>query len=173
MISLICATSQNGIIGHNGQIPWHLSADLRRFKRLTMGHPIIMGRKTYQSIGRPLPGRTNIVVTRQPDFQAEGCLIAHSVEEALALVAGDEEIFITGGTAIYQAGLAYADRIYLTVVHHDFAGDTPLFDFDQALWQQVSREDFEPDEKNPYHYSYLLFEKVKTGVTPQSLKNGQ
>lgn len=160
MISLICASSQNGIIGHQGQIPWHLSADLRRFKRLTMGHPIIMGRKTYQSIGRPLPGRTNIVVTHQPDFQADGCLIAHSVEEALALAGDDDEIFITGGTAIYQAALPYAQRIYLTLIHHDFVGDTPLFEFDRTLWKETSREDFEADGKNPYRYSYVLFEKV-------------
>jgi dihydrofolate reductase len=107
-----------------------------------------------------LPGRTNIVVTRQPDFQAEGCLIAHSLEAALELAQGDDEVFITGGTAIYQAGLAYADRIYLTLVHHDFEGDTPMFDFDRTIWQEISREDFEPDEKNRYRYSYLLFEKV-------------
>lgn len=159
MLSLICATSQNGIIGRDGKIPWHLSADLRRFKRLTMGHHIIMGRKTYQSIGRPLPGRTNVVVTHQPNFQADGCLIAHSLEEAISLCQNDDEVFITGGTAIYQASLAYANRIYLTVIHHDFEGDTPLFSFDKTVWHEVRREYFEADEKNQYNYSYVLYEK--------------
>ena len=159
-IILVAAVGENGEMGRNNELLWHLPGDLPRFKEITMGSPIIMGRKTYESIGRPLPGRTSVIVTRQPEYQAEGCLIAHSLESALALCRQDEEVFISGGTAVYEASLPYADRIYLTVIHHDFEGDTPLFKFDRAAWQEVSREDFEADEKNPYGYSYLLYEKM-------------
>jgi dihydrofolate reductase len=159
-ISLICATSQNGVIGLNNRLPWHLPADLAHFKKLTMGHHILMGRRTYQSIGRPLPGRTNVVITRQKDFQAEGCLMAHSVEQAIALCHKDDEIFVIGGAEIYQQTLPVADKIYLTIIHQDFEGDTFLFEIDKTVWQETSREDFAPDEKNKYRYSFITLEKV-------------
>jgi dihydrofolate reductase len=158
-ISLICATSQNGVIGLNNRLPWHLPADLVNFKKLTMHHHILMGRKTYQSIGKPLPGRTNIVITRQKDFQADGCLIAHSFEEAIELCRGDDEIFVIGGADIYQQTLPFANKIYLTVIHQDFEGDTFLFEIDKTVWQETSRKDFEPDEKNKFGYSFLTLEK--------------
>jgi dihydrofolate reductase len=158
-VSLICATSQNGIIGLNNRLPWRLPADLAHFKKLTMGHHILMGRKTYESIGRPLPGRTNIVITRQKDFQADGCLIAHSFKEAIKLCRGDDEIFVIGGADIYQQTLPVADKIYLTIIHQDFEGDTFLFEIDKTVWLEISREDFEPDEKNKFRYSFLTLEK--------------
>jgi dihydrofolate reductase len=159
-ISLICATSQNGVIGLNNRLPWRLPADLAHFKKLTMGHHILMGRKTYESIGRPLPGRTNVVITRQKDFQAEGCLMAHSVEQAIALCHKDDEVFVIGGAEIYQQTLPFANRIYLTIIHQDFEGDAFLFELDQTVWQETSRKDFEANEKNRYGYSFITLERV-------------
>ena len=162
MISMICAASQNGVIGVDNRLPWRLPADMKFFKTTTLGHPIIMGRKTYESIGRPLPGRTNIVVSRQPNYQAQGCLVADSLEQALTLGQPDDEIFIIGGAVIYQQGLAIADKIYLTIIHQDFAGDTFLFDIDDTLWQESSRTDYTPDDKNPWPYSFITLEKKWT-----------
>jgi dihydrofolate reductase len=171
MISLICATSQNKVIGIDNQLPWRLSADLKRFKSLTLGHHILMGRKTFESIGRPLPGRTSVIITRQADYQADGCRVAHSLEEALALSRNDDEIFIIGGAAIYEAALKYADRIYLTIIQQDFEGDTYLFEIDPLLWQEVSREEFEPDERNPFRYSFLILERRESRVPPTSMRS--
>jgi dihydrofolate reductase len=166
MISLICAASQNGVIGVANQLPWHLPADLKRFKALTMGHPILMGRKTFESIGRPLAGRTNIIITRQTTYQAEGCFIAPSLEKAIELAQPDNEIFIIGGATIYQQALPYASRIYLTLVRAEFLGDTFLFDIDPVIWREVSREDFEPDENNHYPYSFIIFEATNQKKSP-------
>ena len=158
-ISLICAASQNGVIGRNNRLPWHLPADLAHFKRLTTGHSILMGRKTHQSIGKSLPNRINIVITRQIDFQAEGCLVAHSLEEALDLCTNDEEVFIIGGAEIYRQALPVANKIYLTRLWHDFGGDTFLFKIDPLAWQEACREDFTPDQKNQYPYSFITLER--------------
>ena len=158
-ISLICAVSQNGVIGVDNKLPWRLPADLKRFKALTIGHHVVMGRKTYESIGRPLPGRTNIVITRSTTFRAAGCLIASSLQEALDLCRAENEIFIIGGASIYRQSMEIADRIYLTVIHQDFAGDAFLFDLDPTQWHELSREAFEPDADNPYRYSFLTLEK--------------
>jgi len=159
VISLICAASQNGVIGVDNRLPWRLPADMQRFRRLTMGHHILMGRKTYESIGKPLVGRTNIVITRQPNYQAEGCLVASSLEAAIALCHNNDEIFIGGGAAIYQAALDVAHRIYLTVIHRNFEGDTFLFEIDEGIWSEVSRKNFEPDQKNRFRYSFLTLER--------------
>lgn len=159
MISLILAASQNGAIGCNNRLPWHLPADLAHFKNLTLGHYVLMGRKTYQSIGRPLPGRTNIIITRQLDFWADGCKIAHSLHEGIALCPPNDEIFIIGGANIFAQALPYAGKIYLTRIHADFAGDTFLFDLNPAIWRETSHHDFAPDEKNKWPYSFLAFEK--------------
>jgi len=140
-ISLIVAISENRVIGRNGQLPWHLSADLRRFKQITMGHHIIMGRKTFESIGRVLPGRTSIVVTRQPNYKAEGVVVAHSINEALRMAAADDEVFIIGGNELYRQVLPAADRMYLTLVRAVVDGDTRFVDLDYADWQLVTRED--------------------------------
>ncbi len=168
MISILCAASQNGVIGNKNRLPWHLPADLKHFKQLTMNHPIIVGRKTYESIGKALPGRTNVVVTRQSDFRAQDGLVAHSLEEALRLCERDEEVFVIGGGQIFEQALPFANRIYLTLIHHDFPGDTPLFSLDRSVWQEASREDFSPDQENPYPFSFITLEKkTKWGQTPQ------
>ncbi|HMR66677.1 MAG TPA: dihydrofolate reductase [Anaerolineae bacterium] len=163
MLALVVAAAQNGVIGRDNQLPWHLSADLKRFRALTMGHHILMGRKTFESIGRPLPGRTNIVIPRQPDFRAEGVVVTHSLAEALALAADDDQIFVVGGAEIYRQALPQADRIYLTIIHQDFEGDTLLFDLDKTVWRETSRVAHLPDEKNPYPYSFVELERKQNG----------
>jgi len=159
IISLIYAASQNGVIGIDNRLPWRLPADMKRFRNLTTGHHVLMGRKTYESIGKPLSGRTNIIITRQQNYQAGGGLIAASLERAISLCQDDNEIFIIGGATIYQQALEFANRIYLTIIHEEFKGDTFLFDIDKTIWQETSREDFEPDEKNKFRYSFLILEK--------------
>ena len=159
-VSIIVAVSDNGVIGRDGGLPWHLPADLKRFKRLTSGHHMIMGRRTWDSIGRrPLPGRPTIVVSRDPGFVAEGAQVARSLSQALELAAGADEVFIAGGEAIYRAALPVADRIYLTRVHACFDGDTHFPAFDANDWQVVVEERHEPDEKNPYAHTFLVYER--------------
>lgn len=159
MISLICAASQNGVIGVNDRLPWRLPADLKRFKSLTMNHPVLMGRKTYESIGKPLAGRTNVVITRQKDFKAPGCRVASSLQEAIQLCPNQEEVFVIGGASIYNEALPLADRIYLTRIHQDFQGDTPMFNLDKSVWQEIAREDHPADPDNPHPYSFLTLER--------------
>jgi len=164
-LSLICAMARNRTIGINNSLPWHLSEDLKYFKRTTMGHCIIMGRKTWESIGRPLPGRTSIVVTHNPDYVAEGARVVGSIDEAcrlaesVALIDGTEEAFIIGGAGLYAAALPKADRFHLTRVNADVKGDTALAEFDENEWDEVWREDFSHDESNPYDYSICLLER--------------
>ncbi len=159
-ISLIVAVSQNGVIGANNKLPWRLPADLKHFKELTMGHPILMGRKTFESIGKPLPGRTNIVITRQKEFACFGVMTAPSLEKALEMCGNAEEIFLIGGAEIFRQALPMADKIHLTVIHQDFAGDA-LFTFDKTAWRETSRQDFQPDAANPHSYSFFALEKIK------------
>jgi len=156
MISLIVAASRNGVIGANNKLPWHLPADLKRFKQLTMGHPILMGRRTYESIGKPLPGRTNIVITRQPGFKACGAMLVHSFEEALLLCENEKEVFVIGGAEIFKQALPSTNRIYLTRTNQDFAGDAFLFEIDPAVWKETSREDFPAD---PLPHSFITYER--------------
>ncbi|MCG8414877.1 MAG: dihydrofolate reductase [Pseudomonadales bacterium] len=164
-LSLICAMAQNRVIGRNNSLPWHLSEDLKYFKRTTMGHSIIMGRKTWESIGRPLPGRTNIVITTDQDYEAEGAKVVHSLEQAIntaesiAFIDGTEEAFVIGGAGLYAAALPNAQRFHLTRVHADVEGDTYLSEFDEGEWQEVRREEFQHDESNPYDYSICLLER--------------
>jgi dihydrofolate reductase len=162
-ISLIVAMSRNQVIGRDNALPWRLPADLARFKRLTMGHPLIAGRKTWEAIGRALPGREMIVVTRQPGYAAEGARVARSLDEALELAAGgraaDDEVFVGGGAEIYRQALPRAHRLYLTLLHEDIPGDTRFPPWDESEWRLVSREDHAADEKNPYPYSFLLYER--------------
>ncbi|MDQ7054475.1 MAG: type 3 dihydrofolate reductase [candidate division KSB1 bacterium] len=155
ILSIIVAIARNRVIGRGNRLPWHLPADLRHFKQTTMGHPIIMGRKTYESIGRPLPGRQNIVITRNRDYYAEGCLVVHSLQEALAAVPDAEEVFIIGGASLYREALPLADRIYLTLVDAEVEGDTVFPELDASEWREVQRETFAPDEKNPYGYAFV------------------
>ena len=158
-LSIIAAMSANRVIGNNNNLPWRLPADLKRFKSLTMGHHLIMGRKTFESIGQPLPGRTTVVITHQTGFAPEGVLVAHSIDQALHVVAGDDEVFVAGGAQIYQQMLPRADRLYLTSIHEEFEGDTNFPEFEESDWQLISEENQEPDAKNPYTYSFLIYEK--------------
>ncbi|KAA3602012.1 MAG: dihydrofolate reductase [Calditrichaeota bacterium] len=158
-ISLIFAKSSNGVIGKENTLPWHLSADLKRFKKITSGNSILMGRKTYESIGRPLPNRKNVVITRQKDFEAKGCVVANSLEEAIEGCKDEAEIFVIGGSEIYKQAMKFADRIHLTEIHEDFEGDAFAPEFDLKDWQETSREDFEPNEKNKYSYSFIILDK--------------
>lgn len=159
IISIIAAMASNGVIGRDGGLPWNLPEDLRRFRELTTGHTIIMGRKTYESIGRPLPGRRNIVVTRQPRFSAQGVLTAGSLQAALALTAGENEVFICGGGEIYRQALPLADRIYLTFLDSPWPGDTFFPEIPGELFAEVSREAC-PNLSGCY---FILLERRLTG----------
>jgi dihydrofolate reductase len=166
-ISIIAAVATNGVIGRGNALPWRLSADLKHFKALTMGHHLVMGRKTFASIGRPLPGRTTIVVTRNDSFAADGVLRAASLEEAIAIAAGDAEIFIAGGADIYAQSLIRADRMYITRVHAEPDGDAFFPEFDDVNeWELVDSEHFEADEKNEYPFSFLTYRRTGVGSHP-------
>jgi dihydrofolate reductase len=163
-VSMIVAVSSNGVIGRDGGLPWYLPGDLRHFKRTTMGHHLIIGRRTWEELGKPLPGRTMVVVTRSRRFVAEGATIVGSLERALETAAADDEPFIGGGAQIYRVALArdLVDRIYLTRIHAEVEGDTflPEIDFDE--WDLVSEERHEADEKNEFPYSFLVYERVSS-----------
>lgn len=160
MISIIVAVARNGVIGDKNALLWHISEDLRNFKRVTTGHPVVMGRNTFLSLGRPLPGRTNVVVSRTVD-QIEGCCVVHSPEEAFAMFAAEEEVFVIGGAQIYARALDVADRLYLTRVEHDYEGDTSFPEWDRTQWRLVSSERFERGEKYPYPFVIEVYERVK------------
>lgn len=152
--------TKNRVIGQNNHLPWHLPKDLQRFKALTTGHPIIMGRKTYESIGKPLPNRTNIILTRDQDFTASGCLIANSIKQAMHYAGEvDSEVFIIGGADIYQQFLPQITRLYLTIVETELTGDAYFPVFDAAKWQEVFREPHLADEKHAYPFQFLVLEK--------------
>jgi len=155
-ISLIVALARNRVIGRDNQLPWRLSADLQHFKGLTMGKPIVMGRKTYESIGRPLPGRTNIVVTRDSSFSAAGCRVVHSIDEALVAAGGADEVMIMGGENLYSQLLPRADRLYLTEVQAEVSGDAWFPEFDETQWQELERESHRADEKNEFDYDFVV-----------------
>jgi dihydrofolate reductase len=162
IVSAIVAVSANLVIGRDNGIPWYLPADLQYFKRVTLGHHIIMGRKSFMSIGRPLPGRTNIVITRNPFFVASGVLVVNDIEAALdmAYEADEAEVFIIGGGEIYRQSMAYWDRIYLTEVNLETAGDVFFPEPEWSRWQLISEEHHIRDEKNEYEYCYKVFERV-------------
>ncbi len=159
-ISLIAAIAENGVIGSNGKIPWQLPRDLARFRALTLGKPIVMGRATHESIGRPLDGRHNIVVTRRANYAAPGCTVVHSPEEAIAAAEDAPEIVVIGGEAIYRALLPRAMRLYLTFVGAPFAGDAHFPDVVSAEWREASSEWFDPDEKNPLSCRFVTLERL-------------
>ena len=159
LVSIIAAMDRNRLIGSNNQLPWYLPADLAHFKQVTMGKPIIMGRKTYESIGRPLPGRTNIVLTRSADFRAEGVLTANSLEQALDYVSEEDEVMIIGGSTIYELALPRADRLYLTYVERASEGDAWFPEFDIERWRVVASEQHRADEKNSSDYRFVSYER--------------
>jgi dihydrofolate reductase len=153
--------AKNRAIGLNNRMPWHLSADLKRFKQITMGHPIIMGRLTFEAIGRPLPGRTNIIVSRNPAYKQEGCVVADSIETAITCGCRlADEIFIIGGATLYAASLPLADRLYLTQINRDFAGDTFFPPFDTNGWIETARDDITDDEQAGFPYSFINLQKM-------------
>ena len=156
-LSIIAAVAANGVIGREGALPWRLPADLRRFKRLTTGHHLIMGRRTFASLAGPLPGREIIVLSRDGAFRPEGVAVARSLDAALELTAGDGEPFVGGGEGVYRLALDRADRIYLTRIHAEFEGDTRFPDIDPGVWRLVEREGCDADERNPHPYSFLLY----------------
>ncbi|MFC1997848.1 dihydrofolate reductase [Chloroflexota bacterium] len=160
-ISIVVAVDKNNGIGYQNRLPWRLPADLRQVKLLTMGHHLIMGRKTYESIGKPLPGRVTIIVTRNPNYQAEGCLISRSLTDALALAGENEEseVFIFGGSDIYQEALLVTDRIYITHIHAEFQVDTYFPDFDRSLWIETNSVFHPADEENPYPFTFQILER--------------
>jgi dihydrofolate reductase len=158
-LSLIVAMDQKGVIGINNALPWRLSADLKYFKSVTMGKPIIMGRKTHESIGKPLPGRRNIIISRNQDYSAAGCEVCHSLAEALTHCAGEPEVVVIGGRDIFIAAIDRADRIYLTEVHADVLGDTFFPVFDRLQWHEVERQKFPADEKNEYPHSFVVLDR--------------
>ena len=155
-LSLIAAVAENGIIGVNNTLPWHLPEDLKRFRALTTGHHIIMGRKTYESINRLLPGRITVIVTRNPDYRVEGALIADSLEQAIAQCDQDDEAFLIGGAELYEEGMKLADKLYLTEIHATFAGDAyfPIIDF--SAWSEVARESHVSENGIGYSYATYL-----------------
>jgi dihydrofolate reductase len=158
MIKIIVAISKNRVIGNDNKLIWKLPADLKRFKELTTDNPIVMGRKTYGSIGRPLPNRRNIIITRQPDYQVDDCEIVSSLEEALLITGSD--CFIIGGGEIYKQSLHLTDQIYMTVVDEEFEGDTTFPELTNS-WYVSKEEKFLADEKNPHNYSFIFYEKFE------------
>jgi dihydrofolate reductase len=165
IVSLLVAVAANGVIGRDNRIPWRLPEDLAYFKRLTLGHPVVMGRKTYESIiaslGKPLPGRTNIVVTRQPGFSAPGCTVAASFDAALDAARAANEVFVIGGAEIYRLALARADRVYLTRLDAAFEGDTFFPALDPAEWREASRVDHPPAGGRAFGFAYLRYDRVR------------
>ena len=158
-ISFVVAMDEQGVIGQGNALPWHLPADLKHFKSMTMGKPIIMGRRTFESIGRPLPGRHNIVITRNRAFTAPGCTVVHSFAEAQQ-AAGGGELMVIGGAELFRELLPRADRIHLSLIHHRFGGDTHFPPLDFSQWREIERTDHRPDDRNPYPYSFVLLERT-------------
>ncbi|KEA63442.1 Dihydrofolate reductase [Marinobacterium lacunae] len=165
-VAVIVAQAENRVIGSENRLPWHLPEDLRYFKQVTMGKPIIMGRKTFESIGRPLPGRCNIVITRDASWSAPGVVVVSSPEEAIerasaqAEIDGVDEAMVIGGAEIYRQMLPLSDRLYLTQVHADVEGDARFPEFDLAQWRELGREDFAASENNPYNYSFIVLQRA-------------
>jgi dihydrofolate reductase len=152
--------ANNRVIGYKNQLPWHLPADLKHFKALTLGKPVIMGRKTFMSIGKPLPGRQNIVITSQ-ELNVPNVTTVNSLTEAITKIQPCQEIMIIGGATLYESALPIATRMYLTFIDHTFTGDTFFPKWNASEWHEINRKNCHPDEKNPYHYSFVTFERIK------------
>jgi len=159
-VSIVVAMSSNAVIGKSGGLPWHLSADLKHFKSITMGKPIIMGRKTHDSIGKSLPGRENIVLTRDYQYRAEGCSIIHKFNDVYKRCSEVDEVMIVGGSQLYDQVLPLANILYMTEVHGDVEGDTRFPEFDREQWREVQRQDFKANEKNDFDYSFVVFKRL-------------
>lgn len=170
LLSMIAAVAENGVIGSDGGMPWHLPADLKFFRKTTMGKPIIMGRKTLESIGKPLDGRLNIVLTRQPNVQIEGCTVVSTLDHALASAraGGADEAIIIGGGQLYSRAMPLAQRLFLTRIHETFEGDTYFPEIDLAAWIEVKRENHVADAKNSHDYSFCVLERIEINSIPLS-----
>jgi dihydrofolate reductase len=162
-ISLIAALADNRVIGKDNRLLWHLPADLQHFKQLTLHKPIVMGRKTWESLPGLLPQRTHIVISRNPDYRAPGCILAPSPKAAIRAAGAVPEIMVVGGAAIYRHMLPLADRLYLTLVHESFAGNARFPQWDPTQWRETGREDFPADDKNPYSFSFVTLERRRDG----------
>lgn len=162
MITIIAAIGKRNELGKDNDLIWHLPADLKRFKKVTTGHTIIMGRNTFESIGKPLPNRRSIIITRNKDYKQDGCEVVHSLEEAIALVKNHDQAFIIGGAQIYKESIAkgLVDALDITKVHQEFEADVFFPEIDENQWNEITREDFSSDEKNKYNYSFLSFKKT-------------
>lgn len=161
MISLVVAVAKNGVIGANNKIPWHLPNELKIFKSLTMGHHVVMGRRTYESINRLLPGRTTVIVTRQRDYNVPGAIVTHSLKEALDAAKDDNEIMVIGGADLFRETLPIADRIYLTRVDAEPEGDTFMPEIDMNEWRETSAQQFEPDAKHAHAYRFSVLDRAR------------
>lgn len=165
-LALIVAMAENRVIGVNNNLPWYLPEDLKYFKSVTMGKPIIMGRKTFESIGKPLPGRTNIVISRNTELESDGCSVVSTLEDAIqlsesiSLIEGVSEAIVIGGAQIYSLALPLVERIYLTEVHAEVAGDTRFPEFERKDWQEIGRETFYAEGDNPYDYSFVVLDRL-------------
>lgn len=159
MITIIAAIGKNNELGKDNDLIWHLPADLKRFKKITSGHYIIMGRNTFESIGKPLPNRTTVIITRNNDYFKDGCLISNSIEDALELAKNEENAFLIGGAQIYKQAIEnnLVDKLDITIVHHEFEADVYFPKIDNNIWYEVAREDFKADEKNKYDYSFVSY----------------
>jgi dihydrofolate reductase len=160
-ISLIVAMANNHVIGINNTLPWYLPADLKHFKALTMGHHIVMGRKTFESIGKPLPGRTSVVITRNVNYSVPGVIVVNSLEAAISSCSDDVEIFVIGGAELYRQAISLADRIYLTEIDANFSGDVHFTELDSGLWQETERVAHAPDEKNIFPYQFVIYDRMR------------
>lgn len=159
IVTIVVAISENNAIGKNNKLLWHLPNDLRHFKQITTGHTVIMGRKTYESVGKPLPNRRNIIITRQA-ITIEGCEVVNSIEAALALCTHEQEVFIVGGAEIYRQAMPVTNRIYLTIVHKQFEGDSFFPEINKHEWKEVYCQNHQPDDKNPLPYSFITIERL-------------
>ena len=162
-ISLVAAMGLKRVIGKDNAMPWHLPADLRRFKQITMGKPIIMGRRTFESIGRALPGRYNIVITRDMGYKAQGATVVHSSGEALVAAGDVDEVMIIGGQSLYEEFLPRADTLYITLIEAHVEGDTFFPEYSRADWEEISRESHDADAKNPYPYTFVVLRQRESG----------
>ncbi len=158
-ISILVAMAKNRTIGVNNALPWRCPEDLKHFKTLTMGHHMIMGRKTFDSIGKPLPGRTTVVVSRNAELKIEGCVIAHSLQKAIAACTGDPEIFVVGGAELYQQAISLVDTLYITEIQQDVEGDAHFPEFDTSVWQEISREVRSQETPQPLKYHFVTYRR--------------
>jgi dihydrofolate reductase len=161
-IFIVAALAHNRAIGRNNGMPWRLPEDLKRFKRLTLGHAVIMGRKTFESIGSPLPGRNNIVLTRSRDWAPSGCVVVHTLESALAAIGESQDAFVIGGAQVYALAMPLAQRLYMTEIARDFEGDAFFPEFDRSQWREVSRERHTAGDPDVFDYAFVVYERTGT-----------